>query len=131
MPKLGQLIRTPAFSKKIKQVNIDEAHFIYTAGIEKYGLPPFRPAWGKLDEVRSLLPKTIPFLAMSGTLPPRIKTYIAETLMRPKYLAIDLTSNQPNIVYAARPITTAFTDWSNLDFVIPYDFDPEDPARRK
>ena len=41
LPRLGQLMQDCAFVKLIKRVHVDEAHFIYSAGMEHYGLPAF------------------------------------------------------------------------------------------
>ncbi|KAJ8469602.1 hypothetical protein ONZ45_g16836 [Pleurotus djamor] len=131
LPRLARLLRTHhKFANQIKRVNIDEAHFIHTAGKDQYGLSAFRPAWGRLDMFRVLLPQKVPFLAMSGTLPPHIKSSV-RAVLRDNAVLIELTSNRPNIVYAARPILGAFTDWRNLNFVIPNDFNPDDFPRPK
>lgn len=53
MPRLGELLcKQPAFQKHVKRVNIDEAHFIYTAGEKLYGAPAFCPAWGLLGNLK-------------------------------------------------------------------------------
>lgn len=67
---------------------------------------------------------------MSGTLPPHIKATVEEVL-REACTKIELTSNRPNITYAASPITSSFNDWHNLDFVIPRSFNPDDQPKRK
>ena len=47
LPCLAPLIQQDhLFWKRITRVHVDEAHFIYTTGVELYGLPAFRPAWG-------------------------------------------------------------------------------------
>ena len=69
LPRLAQVLRHSRFSRLVKQVHVDEAHNIYTAGIQLYGQPAFRPAWGQLGELRLWLPKNTPFQALSGTLP--------------------------------------------------------------
>jgi hypothetical protein len=61
--------RNRLFRKRIIRVCVNEAHFIYTAGCELYGLPAFRPAWGKLGELRVKLGKNVVFQALSGTHP--------------------------------------------------------------
>lgn len=113
----------------VRCVNIDEAHFMYTAGEPKYGLPAFRPAWGELAGVRTHL-SGVPFLAMSGTLPPHVKACVQE-LLTPTALVIELTSNWSNLIYTAYPITGAFNNWKNLDFVIPYQYNPHERPRKK
>ena len=42
LPHLAHLIQQDhLFQKQIARVHVDEAHFIYTTGIELYGLPAF------------------------------------------------------------------------------------------
>ncbi|KAF8833130.1 hypothetical protein BDN67DRAFT_871712, partial [Paxillus ammoniavirescens] len=41
----------------------------------------FRPAYGRLGDFRILLPKGIPFQALSATLPPHIPTTIQRKLI--------------------------------------------------
>jgi hypothetical protein len=40
LPRLARLIQNDRlFRKRIVRVHVDEAHFIYTAGVDLYGLP--------------------------------------------------------------------------------------------
>ena len=56
LPCLARIIQQDhLFWKQIAQVHVDEAHFIYTTGVEHYGLPAFHPAWGQLGEFRIVL----------------------------------------------------------------------------
>ncbi|KAJ6552698.1 hypothetical protein B0H10DRAFT_1742274, partial [Mycena sp. CBHHK59/15] len=43
--RLYKLLYVPHFVK-IARVHIDEIQFHCTAGLPRYGLPAFRPAWG-------------------------------------------------------------------------------------
>ncbi|KAF4593863.1 ATP-dependent DNA helicase sgs1 [Pleurotus pulmonarius] len=98
LPRLAQLLDERDFIKQIRCINVDEAHFIYTAGTANYGLDAFRPAWGLLGKFRVRLPRDTPFLAMSGTLPPHIKTCVTENLiLRDDFL--DIT--KPPVVEAS------------------------------
>lgn len=54
------------FTRKIKFLHVDEAHFIYTAGMEHYGLVAFRPPWARLGEVRIKLRKDLTVQALLG-----------------------------------------------------------------
>ncbi|KAF9045231.1 P-loop containing nucleoside triphosphate hydrolase protein [Panaeolus papilionaceus] len=110
-----------AFVKLIKRVHVDEAHFIYTAGLPHYGLPAFRSAWGGLGDFRVKIGRHIPFHALSGTLPPHIKGAIMDNLLfeRKSLLSIKLTSNRPNITYATHEIARELSDFRNLDFLVP------------
>ena len=131
IPWLAQVLRNPHFVKQVKRVHIDEAHTIYTAGISLYGQPPFRSAWGKLGELRLVLPKNTPLQALSGTFPPHIVRCIREQLLfQSDSVTIHLTSNRPNITYAVHPIVGALSNFQNLQFLIPEQADhPFDPKR--
>jgi superfamily II DNA helicase RecQ len=68
LPRLATLlVRNPQFQKRIKSVTVDEAHFIDLAGLPRYDNSAFRPAWGRLDELKVILPKTVPWRALSAT----------------------------------------------------------------
>jgi superfamily II DNA helicase RecQ len=122
LPRLARLIEQDRFfRKRIVRVHVDEAHFIYLAGLGLYGLPAFRPAWGKLGEFRVKLRKGVVFQALSGTQPKHIKKTIIEHLLfnEEKLCSIKLSSNRPNTVYATHPIVGDLLDFQNLDFLIP------------
>ncbi|KAJ3536083.1 hypothetical protein NMY22_g6193 [Coprinellus aureogranulatus] len=113
------------FTKNIVAICIDEAHFIYTAGTDLYGLPAFRPAFGRLGGVRITIGRRTPVLAMSGTQPPHIKKHIISSLLMnvERLLHIKLSSNRPNLVYATHQIVGSRSDLRNLAFLVPVDHD--------
>jgi len=123
LPRLARLIGNAdrRFRKKIVRVHVDEAHFIHTAGCSRYGLPAFRPAWGKLGELRVKLGKGVVFQVLSGTQPRHFKKSIIEHLLfdEENICHIKLSSNRPNMVYATHPIIGSLSDFRNLDFLVP------------
>ncbi|KAJ7254872.1 P-loop containing nucleoside triphosphate hydrolase protein, partial [Mycena rebaudengoi] len=126
LPRLARLLSVPRFVKTIARVHIDEAHNHYTAGLPLYGLPPFRPAWGALNELKMRLPKGTPFQALSGTFPPHIKAALIEHLnFDPNTLvSLKLSSNRPNTIYATHQIVGNLKDFRNLDFLVSIPFKP-------
>lgn len=89
-------------------------------GISLYSQPPFRPAWGSLEELRLLLSKNTPFQALLGTLPPHITSCITEKLLFPsEYITISLTSNQLNITYATCAVAGLLSNFRKLQFLVP------------
>ena len=88
MPQLGALLHLKEFQRHICTVNVDEAHFIHTTGVSRYGLPAFRPAWDKLGELKVILPSSIPWCAMSATFPPHILKTVESKILRPGYIFI-------------------------------------------
>lgn len=122
LPRLGRLIADDRdFSRLIHRVHVDEAHFIYTAGLKHYGIPAFRPAWGRLGEFRIKIGRHVPIQALSGTQPPHIKAAIIENLQyeTSQLCSVKLTSNRPNITYATHPVVGDLSDFRNLDFLVP------------
>lgn len=83
LPRLAILVRNQHFQKRLKHVHVDEAHFIYLAALPRHGNAAFRPAWGRLDELKALLPHGIPWQAMSATFPPHILKTIETKILRP------------------------------------------------
>ncbi|KJA21728.1 hypothetical protein HYPSUDRAFT_139978 [Hypholoma sublateritium FD-334 SS-4] len=127
MPRLACLIaKDRKFMQSIKILHVDEAHFIYSAGLAHYGLPAFHLAWSRLGELRVKLGKDLTVQALSGTQPPHIKKAIKDSLLftEGKLHSIKLSSNHPNMAYATHPIVGELSDFRNLDFLIP-DLYPE------
>ncbi len=122
MPRLARLIeKDRQFRKRIVHLHVDEAHFIYNAGLEHYGMPAFRPAWGRLGQFRIKLGKGLTVQALSGTQPPHIKKTIIEHLLfdEEKICSMKLSSNRPNMTYGMHPIVGDLSDFRNLNFLIP------------
>ena len=122
LPRLARLIQQDRlFRKRIVCVHIDEAHFIYTAGVDLYGSSAFRLAWGQLAEFHIKLGKSIVFQALSGTQPNHIPKKIIEHLLfdEKKLCTIKLSSNRLNMVYATHPIVGPLSDFRNLNFLVP------------
>ncbi|KAF6762186.1 P-loop containing nucleoside triphosphate hydrolase protein [Ephemerocybe angulata] len=121
-PRLSRLLAEDRkFVERVGRIHIDEAHFIYTAGKEKYSMPAFREAWGRLGEARIKVGKRVPTQALSGTQPPHIKKVIISDLMmnEKKLCSIKLTSNRHNTSYITHPIIGDITDYRNLHLAIP------------
>ncbi|KAJ3512945.1 hypothetical protein NMY22_g15184 [Coprinellus aureogranulatus] len=113
------------FVRLICAICIDEAHFIYTAGKDLYGIPAFRPPFGRLGGVRITIGRRVPVMALSGTQPPHIKQHIKKSLLMgdQRLRSIKLSSNRPNLIYATHPLIGSRSDFRNLDFVIPLGYD--------
>lgn len=91
LTRFGQLIRNSSdVRKSIKLVNVDEAHFVPTAGIARHGAPAHRPSWGRLNELKQLLPHAV-FRGFSATMPPHMLEVVEKSFLRPKYTMIQTT----------------------------------------
>jgi superfamily II DNA helicase RecQ len=114
LPRLAILVRCRDL-KQISRVNVDEAHFIYTAGTALYGLNAFRPAWGRLNELKVLFPASVIWAAYSAMFPPHILKAIENKVMRPNYVYIHTSSNRPNITYAIHQVIETIEDPRNYE----------------
>lgn len=114
-PRLAVLVRNLWFQRHIARVIVDEAHNIHTAGLSHYGLDAFRPAWGRLDELKAILPHRVHWVFLSATFPPHIRTTVEKKLLQPGYTAIHVTSNRPNTVYAAHEVLNSIEDFQNYE----------------
>ncbi|KAH9022119.1 hypothetical protein EDB85DRAFT_1895384 [Lactarius pseudohatsudake] len=115
LPWLARLVAEDQhFVKLIRRVHVDEAHFIYTAGLKRYRLPAFQSAWAQIGEFHIKIGNQVPVQALSGTQPPHIKAAIIKNL-----LFDESQLNHPNIVYATHPIVGNLSDFRNLDFLVP------------
>ena len=124
LPQLGILIHSREFQKHISVVNIDEAHFIHTAGISRYGLSTFWPAWGQLRELKVILPDSIPWHAISTTFPPHILKMIKLKILQSKHTFIQTTSNCPNTMYATHCVPSNLQDLHNYECFLTHPFNP-------
>jgi superfamily II DNA helicase RecQ len=112
-PRLANLLRENQFQQRIKRIHIDEAHSIHITGLSRHGIAAFRPAWGKLDELKVLLPTRIPWQAMTATLPTHMQKTVEQKILRPGYITIRSTSNRPNTIYATHCVPTDLGDPRN------------------
>jgi superfamily II DNA helicase RecQ len=124
-PRVARLLSNRKFIKKIIFLMVDEAHCIYTMGTSLYGLPAFRPAWNYLAELRTKLGSKVAVAALSGTLPKHIKNIVKQRLQldNDNLCNIKLSCNWPNISYAIHEIVGELSDYRNLNFLLPNNFD--------
>jgi len=122
--------RDHKFVNRIKRVQVDEAQTIYTAGIAKHHQPAFRPAYGNFDTIRLLFPKTTTVMAFSATLPPHILNVVKKKMtIAPDHLLIRRTSNRPNVMYATHEAVGPLSNFHNLSFLLPSNFDFHPPMQ--
>ncbi|KAF8132641.1 P-loop containing nucleoside triphosphate hydrolase protein, partial [Mycena galopus ATCC 62051] len=134
IPHFAKLLHDPKWAQRVKLLQIDEAHFIATAGQSKGKEAAFRPSFSDLGErLRVHLPATTPCTAYSASMPPQIMNLVTSTLrMEPyKTVKIELTTNRPNLVYAVIPMVGSIDNFANLDFLWPDSFPPNFILRQK
>jgi superfamily II DNA helicase RecQ len=76
-------------------------------------LDAFHPAWGRLDELKAILPWHVRWTFLSATFPPHIRATIENKLLKPGYSAIHVTSNRPNTTYATHEALNGIEDIQN------------------
>lgn len=120
--RLGRIIRNKKYQKHIDRVNVDEVHHIRTAGEALYGLKAFRPAWGRVDEFKVLLPRGVRWHGFSAILPEHIMLLVQKKIMNPNFTLIRTTSNRPNTTYATHQIVNSIEDMRNYECFLAHPF---------
>ncbi|KAJ2936360.1 hypothetical protein H1R20_g735, partial [Candolleomyces eurysporus] len=105
------LLTNAEFTGDLAMVAVDEAHCISQWGGE------FRPAYGRLSQLRSFVPTHIPFLATSATLPPAaLQDVRAGLLLNPKSTyVVNLGNDRHNITMSVKTIKSR----QDFDAVLP------------
>ncbi|KDQ16008.1 hypothetical protein BOTBODRAFT_623276 [Botryobasidium botryosum FD-172 SS1] len=100
------LLTDPRFSERIGMIAVDEAHCI-----KQWGEPSrdkkkaFRPAYGKVGNIRSLLPRAVPFLAASATLEALVLADVQHSLhMGKETYVVNRGNDRPNINMVVLPM---------------------------
>ena len=109
-------------SRRVLSVVVDEAHVVSHWGSD------FRKKYGTLGILRALLPKGTPFVAMSATLPERVRKDVLAKLQfdQKKFIYLNLGNDRPNVSFVVRAIQNAMNSYSDLDFLIPKGIRSED-----
>jgi superfamily II DNA helicase RecQ len=120
------------FLNRISILNIDEAHYIQNSGLPIGKVPAFRPAWGKLYDLRVRLPHGIPVALFSASMAPNVLQTVMENMrISQDAVIIKLSTNRPNITLAVLPLVGSIKNFSNLDFIIPQPYPPSMPPIEK
>ncbi|KDQ51993.1 hypothetical protein JAAARDRAFT_62158 [Jaapia argillacea MUCL 33604] len=110
---ISHVLRNTEFGKRILSVVIDEAHVVSHWGSQ------FRKKYGSLGILRAFLPQGTPFIAVSATLPPRIRADVLTKLQFPKdHVVIDVGNDRPNVSIVVHAFQHPMNSFADLDFVI-------------
>ncbi|KAF9477172.1 P-loop containing nucleoside triphosphate hydrolase protein, partial [Pholiota conissans] len=114
---INNVIRKPEMSRRVLSVVVDEAHVVSHWG------SGFRKRYGTLGVLRALLPKGTPFVAMSATLPERVRKDVLTKLQydQNKFTYLNLGNDRPNVSLIVRALQNPMNSYSDLDFLIPKD----------
>ena len=111
---LTSVLKKCEFATHLLSVVVDEAHVVSHWGAN------FRKAYSCLGILRALLPKGTPIVAMSATLPPRIRDDVLKRLQFPAvFVNINLGNDRPNVSIIVHPIHHAMNSYKDLNFIIP------------
>lgn len=111
------VLRHPEMRQRVLSVVVDEAHVVSHWG------SGFRKKYGALGVLRALLPKETPFVAMSATLPARVRRDVLKKLQydEDNYTYLNIGNDRPNVSLVVRAIQNHMNTFSDLDFIIPSD----------
>jgi superfamily II DNA helicase RecQ len=109
------VLRNSEMRQKILSVVVDEAHVVSHWG------SGFRKKYGTLGILHALLPKDTPMVAMSATLPPRVRRDMIKKLQfdEDNYTYLNLGNDRPNVSLVVRAIQNPINSYSDIDFLIP------------
>lgn len=108
------LLREPKWSRSILFMVVDEAHCIERWGSE------FRKHYSSLETLRSFVPRGVPVLATSATMPPATLEHVRTTLgmNSAKSFHLNLGNDRRNIVPLVWPMEGGASNLSALDFIV-------------
>ncbi|GBE83952.1 hypothetical protein SCP_0510110 [Sparassis crispa] len=108
------LMRSPEFMKNIASIVVDEAHCISQWGGD------FRKKFAELEKLRSFVPRHIPFLITSATLPPPVLSEVHSKLHfdAESTFHLNLGNDRPNITPIVQRLSGGASALNNLDFLV-------------
>ncbi|THU88253.1 hypothetical protein K435DRAFT_866442 [Dendrothele bispora CBS 962.96] len=113
---VDEVLRKPEFTRRVLALVVDEAHVISHWG------SGFQKKYGELGMVRAFLPKHTFVVALSATLPRRVRRDVMKKLhIDHDSVKIDIGNDRVNVSLVVRPIHNPINSFIDLDFVIPKD----------
>jgi RecQ family ATP-dependent DNA helicase len=114
--RIKNLWRQPEWRKRLFAVVIDEAHCIDSWG------GSFRQDYGRIGELRSMVPRETPFLATSATLPPQVLENIKKCLhFRSDTQIINVGNDRPNIKFLVTEYQHPMNSFQDLKFLMDFE----------
>ncbi|KAF8961576.1 P-loop containing nucleoside triphosphate hydrolase protein [Flammula alnicola] len=111
---IQDVLKDLEFKQRLLSMVIDEAHVISHWG------SGFRKKYGELGIIRSFLLKSTPIVALSATMPGRIRRDVLRILRfdQKNFLNIDIGNDRPNVSIVIRGIQHPLNTYADLDFAI-------------
>ena len=94
--KYRDMLLAPVYQTHLKAVFVDEAHCVE---MWDGGKEPFRKAYQKLGDLRSFLPSSVPFVALTATAANTTQRHIIDSLGLFNTVTISESPNRNNIIY--------------------------------
>ncbi|KAJ7035030.1 P-loop containing nucleoside triphosphate hydrolase protein [Mycena alexandri] len=110
---IREVLRNADFGRRIMSVVVDEAHVVSHWGAS------FRKKYGTLGMIRAFLPRGTPVVALSATLPARVRNDVLSKLQFGQdYANIDVGNDRPNVSIVVRGIHYPLNTYADLDFIV-------------
>ncbi|KAH6899240.1 P-loop containing nucleoside triphosphate hydrolase protein, partial [Coprinopsis sp. MPI-PUGE-AT-0042] len=112
---IKEVLRHREMAGRVLSVVVDEAHVVSHWGSD------FRKKYGTLGILRALLPRGTPFVAMSVTMPPRVRKDILAKLQfdLKNFVDLNLGNDRPNVAIVIRAMHHPMNTYRDLKFLIP------------
>ena len=79
-----------------------------------YRSKDFRPSYGRLAELRAIVPPGTPFMACTATATTHVRKELLSSLEMVDYESVITSPNRPNIFYAVKPRVNVVADFTDL-----------------
>ncbi|KAJ7731866.1 P-loop containing nucleoside triphosphate hydrolase protein [Mycena metata] len=110
---IHDVLKNAEFARRLLSVVVDEAHVVSHWGAS------FRKKYGTLGTIRAFLPRGTPMVALSATLPARVRGDVLSKLQFSKdYVNIDVGNDRPNVSIIIRGIHYPLNTYADLDFLV-------------
>ncbi|KAF8177452.1 P-loop containing nucleoside triphosphate hydrolase protein [Pholiota molesta] len=123
---ISNVLRNPEMSRRLLSIVVDEAHVVSHWG------SGFRKKYGSLGILRALVPKGTPMIAMSATLPARVRYDVLNKLQfnQKNYTYINMGNDRLNVSLIVRAMQHPMNTFRDLDFIIPKEVKTRDDINK-
>lgn len=112
-PTFAPALHSTAFKASLQAIYIDEAHLLR----ESYH---WRPAYGRLSQLRGVVGLGVPLAAISATLPAPYRASLREYAgLKPDYTLINMGNFRPELSLVVHPLRYESSRFQDLAFVLP------------
>ncbi|PBK80023.1 hypothetical protein ARMGADRAFT_950092, partial [Armillaria gallica] len=113
LSRLYRLIRDTRFQQQIRRIH------------KCYGIDTFREAWGRLREIKDVLPSRIPWQALTASCPPHVQQVIEASILWSGNSLVRGPINRPSTVYATHKVVGKLDNLDNYNCFLRLPFEIE------